>query len=314
MQVRLNMAGKKVIKAALAIAAAAGAIWAVNKFIFKMAGSGNLLDRDHLLKYKWRFGDIAYRKTGKGSPILLVHGLDEGASSYEWQSLAGHLSGNYTVYSIDLPGFGCSSKDTYMYTGYLFVKAIQSFTENVIGGPAVLITSGSASSVGIMAAHGRPDLFVRTVLIHPSLHERGNVTTSDLLMAKLLKLPLLGTFAYVCMEMTPFVAARLKCPASGSDLVRAYREGAYTGGTGARFTGASRICGAFEMNAAKALKDQRGLYIISSANLADRRDVADRFKEICPTAAVRYVPGSSLVPQYDHSQETAGVILTCLEG
>jgi pimeloyl-ACP methyl ester carboxylesterase len=50
---------------------------------------------------------IFYRKVGKGQPIILIHGFCE---THEiWNGLEEGLSKKFTVFSIDLPGFGTSS-------------------------------------------------------------------------------------------------------------------------------------------------------------------------------------------------------------
>ena len=51
---------------------------------------------------------IRYHVTGSGPPVLLVHGLL--SSSRIWEPLARRLSDRFTVYSLDLRGFGESDK------------------------------------------------------------------------------------------------------------------------------------------------------------------------------------------------------------
>jgi pimeloyl-ACP methyl ester carboxylesterase len=52
--------------------------------------------------------EVFYKQLGHGPDVLLIHGI--GASQYSWRLLAPLLAENYTVTSIDLPGFGQSSK------------------------------------------------------------------------------------------------------------------------------------------------------------------------------------------------------------
>lgn len=54
--------------------------------------------------------EIHYSIEGKGPAIVLIHGW--GASKYCWRFLTPLLSQKYTVYEIDLPGFGKSTKHT----------------------------------------------------------------------------------------------------------------------------------------------------------------------------------------------------------
>ena len=49
-------------------------------------------------------------------PVVLVHGF--GASAYHWRYVIPELAKNYSVYAIDLLGFGMSSKPSVVYNGY----------------------------------------------------------------------------------------------------------------------------------------------------------------------------------------------------
>ena len=42
--------------------------------------------------YKGQFGDIFYKESGEGEPILLVHRISPEMSSYEWDNLVPFLS------------------------------------------------------------------------------------------------------------------------------------------------------------------------------------------------------------------------------
>ena len=49
---------------------------------------------------------IAFYKSGKGDPIILIHGL--GLSAECWYKQISFLKKDYTVYALDLPGHGKS--------------------------------------------------------------------------------------------------------------------------------------------------------------------------------------------------------------
>lgn len=51
---------------------------------------------------------IAYSEGGKGEPIVLVHGF--GASSDNWNRMAGRLTKKYHVIALDMPGWGQSTR------------------------------------------------------------------------------------------------------------------------------------------------------------------------------------------------------------
>ena len=52
--------------------------------------------------------DIHYLKQGEGTPLILVHGF--ACSTYTWRKLIPLLADQYTVYALDLLGFGLSDK------------------------------------------------------------------------------------------------------------------------------------------------------------------------------------------------------------
>ena len=51
---------------------------------------------------------IAYSEGGKGEPVILVHGF--GASSDNWNRMAGRLTKKYRVIAPDMPGWGQSTR------------------------------------------------------------------------------------------------------------------------------------------------------------------------------------------------------------
>lgn len=51
---------------------------------------------------------LAVEETGKGEPVLFIHGL--GTSSYTWRHIVPSLSATHRVITIDLKGFGSSDK------------------------------------------------------------------------------------------------------------------------------------------------------------------------------------------------------------
>ena len=73
-----------------------------NKYINKKALVQNNSFND--FEYKWTYGVIHYSKQGNGSPILLIHDLTAGSSSYEWMSVVSSLEKEHTVYTLDLLG------------------------------------------------------------------------------------------------------------------------------------------------------------------------------------------------------------------
>jgi pimeloyl-ACP methyl ester carboxylesterase len=52
------------------------------------------------------YAGVATRRTGRGAPLVLLHAL--GADSRSWEPIVPALARNFTVITVDLPGFGAS--------------------------------------------------------------------------------------------------------------------------------------------------------------------------------------------------------------
>ena len=52
------------------------------------------------------YAGVAMRRTGRGTPLVLLHAL--GADSGSWEPIVPALERNFTVITVDLPGFGAS--------------------------------------------------------------------------------------------------------------------------------------------------------------------------------------------------------------
>jgi len=53
--------------------------------------------------------EVPYLQGGKGEPLVLIHGF--GGSKDNFNRVAYYLTNHYTVYAIDVPGFGASTRD-----------------------------------------------------------------------------------------------------------------------------------------------------------------------------------------------------------
>lgn len=72
---------------------------------------------------------IYYEKTGIGPPIILLHGW--GSSSRVFEYLATSIEKQYTVYRIDLPGFGKSEEPPHAYHLDDYVLFLRTFIEQL---------------------------------------------------------------------------------------------------------------------------------------------------------------------------------------
>jgi pimeloyl-ACP methyl ester carboxylesterase len=134
---------------------------------------------------------IRYNVTGGGPGVLLVHGWL--SSSRVWEQLAGRLAQRFTVYTLDLSGFGESDKPLSGYgvrNGsrllYAFCAHFGLTRANVIGHDL-----GGAMAVKLAADH--PDVVGRLVIVStPADDDQIDVPT----MLWLATLPVVGPLFY----------------------------------------------------------------------------------------------------------------------
>lgn len=190
---------KKLLKGIVTAAAAAGAVYGMNRLVFFLSTMKDLLTSKEKSYYNWRFGDIYYARKGEGRPVLLLHQLSASGSDCEWQSMIDELAEDHTVYTIDLPGCGRSQKEKMVYTNYLYVQAVNDFVKHVIKTKTDIITSGDTSSIAVMACHSEPSLYGRFIFINPESldHMIRTPGPRQKCLSYLLQLPLVGTLYYV---------------------------------------------------------------------------------------------------------------------
>ena len=158
---------KKIIAASVLSASSITSIHVINRIHNFLCTSGNLLSCSENLYYKWRFGKIKYDKKGKGTPLLFIHDLTVGSSSYEYHRLINNLTNSHEVFTLDLLGYGLSEKPSITYTNNLFEQLITDFIKNVIEKKTSIVATGSAVPFVIMACHNNPEFFDKLIFINP---------------------------------------------------------------------------------------------------------------------------------------------------
>lgn len=121
--------------------------------------------------YRWRGHDLAYTVAGEGEPLLLVHGIYAGASSFEFRKNFDELSRSFRVYALDLLGCGLSGRPRRRYEPGDITAQIGDFAREEIGGPAHLVASSLSAALSMPVAVRNPRLFKKMVLICPTGYE-----------------------------------------------------------------------------------------------------------------------------------------------
>lgn len=174
------------------------AMHVANEYIIKNATTKDLLKKDNGKFYSFKYGDIFYRESGKGKPVLLIHDLNECSSGIEWFYLEKKLSKKYKVYTIDLLGCGRSDKPKLVYNNFLYVQMITDFIKEIIGEQTNIIATGKSAAPVIMTAKLCEECINRIMLINPvdlvELNEIPGIYSK--VKRAILTCPVIGTFIY----------------------------------------------------------------------------------------------------------------------
>jgi pimeloyl-ACP methyl ester carboxylesterase len=155
--------------------------------------------------FDWKHGRIFYKTAGAenaGAPIVFVHGIGAGASSFMWRKNFDALASDFRVYALDLLGFGFSDKPaTAPYSADLYTELLADFIREVTRPPAHVISISLGAAYAIRAADEHAELVDSLVLIAPTGADnlRSRPGMSGAAFYGLLQSPVLGTSFYNVM-------------------------------------------------------------------------------------------------------------------
>ena len=193
-------------KTLLAGGAGVAALAAVNASI-----RGRVLDPDdsalggEARLFTWKYGQIFYKEAGlnnPGPPIVFIHGIGAGTSSFMWRKNFDVLAKDFRVLAFDLLGFGLSDKPPAApYSADLYVELISDFIREVAGGRANVVASSLAASYAVRVADEHPELINALVLNAPAGYDTMNTRPgmAGAAFYGLLQSPVLGTSFYNVM-------------------------------------------------------------------------------------------------------------------
>ena len=114
---------------------------------------------------------IHYREAGKGAPILLLH--DEGSSMHTWQHWCDSLSGKYTVYCVDLPGFGLTGPNLRgSYSAFMYASFLEHFTDTLGLEKFTLAGVGLGAQIAWFFAAEHPERLDKLILMDAKGYEK----------------------------------------------------------------------------------------------------------------------------------------------
>jgi pimeloyl-ACP methyl ester carboxylesterase len=154
--------------------------------------------------FRSRQGIVFYKETAQGAegklPVVFVHGIGAGNSSYEWQQNIGPIAEQHKVYAYDLLGFGNSDRPGIRYSAEVYIKQLTEFLDEVVKQPAYVIASSLAASYAVQVAYRRPELIQKLVLTSPTGINRAAGNNGVQIMPPflyfLLRSPILGKAIY----------------------------------------------------------------------------------------------------------------------
>jgi pimeloyl-ACP methyl ester carboxylesterase len=113
-------------------------------------------------------GQVVYHESGQGTPLLFLHGIYIGASSYEWSKVYPHFAGSHHVLAVDLLGFGESERPDVKLAASDHVQVLMELLRIKFGGErASIAASGMAAGFATLLAAQHPELVQRLILFTP---------------------------------------------------------------------------------------------------------------------------------------------------
>jgi pimeloyl-ACP methyl ester carboxylesterase len=266
--------------------------------------------------YHWtRDGQIAnvyyHVSDGDGPPVVLIHGIDAAASSYEMRHVFAGLSEGHRVYAIDLLGFGLSDRLARRYRPADYLDLIEGFLRDVVGAPAAVVASSLSAAYAVTVASRSPELIHSLLLICPTGLERlaGPAERWQQRLGKVLRLPILGTtvfnllvsrqgLRYFLGERTFADAARVT-----DELIDAYYRASHQ--EGARHAPSSFIAGDLNLSIRETYPTLTQRVAIVWGREAKITPVSDAnlFIQSRPQTHLKVIERCGLLPQDEQAAE-----------
>lgn len=122
------------------------------------------------------FGEMIYHVSGSGAPLVFLHGVFLGASSYEWSRVYPRFVMDHEVIVPDIIGFGESERPSTQMDAGDYASALAEFLQEVCPDQKpVVIASGLTAGISLLLAARHPELLSRLIVFLPTgLKEAGN--------------------------------------------------------------------------------------------------------------------------------------------
>ncbi len=287
---------------------ALGVMHISNKCINSYATGKNLLKPGGGKEFNWRNDYIFYHKYGNGDPVILLHDLDPAFSSYEWNEAVDELCSSRTVYSVDLPGCGRSSKPKKTFTNNDYVQFLTEFIKGVVKETCTVIASGYSSSFALVAAVSHPNMIGQVIAINPrGLHDLMQTSSGrSKAAATLISLPIIGTSVYNMSESKGNIDLRFTEKYfynpfhSKTRYIDAFYESAHYNESRGKYLMASIEGKTTTVDITAALKETGEKLVILYGEKAENADrIAESYQKINPSVQAYPIAGTGSLPQLE---------------
>ena len=291
----------------------------INRVVYTATTINDLLNKKDNQYYEWLFGKVRYTKKGNGNPLLLIHDLAPGSSSYEFSRISSELAKTNEVYILDLPGYGLSDKQNITYTNFLYVELVTDFIKNVIGKKTDVITSGDSSSIAVMACHNNPEIINKLIFINPqSISSLIQIPSRRTRILKLIiQTPVIGTFIFNILTGWGHTTKKFRReyffnPSMiHENDVACYREAAHTGGYCSKYSFASQVGRYMNINILHArMEIDYSMYIIAGAEISNVETIVDNYIYYNNAIEHVYIKNTKKLPHMERPDKVLDQIRT----
>ncbi|MBI3218998.1 MAG: alpha/beta hydrolase [Bacteroidetes bacterium] len=109
---------------------------------------------------------LYFKKLGSGQAIIFIHGFCE--THQIWDGFAEELSTDFSIWCVDLPGFGKSELLGSVTIESVAHRLIQEIEHKKVG-PSILVGHSLGGYVALAMQKAKPELFAGLVLFHSTL-------------------------------------------------------------------------------------------------------------------------------------------------
>ena len=148
-------------------------------------------------------GPIVYHESGSGQPLIFVHSICLGGSSYEWSKIYPEFAAGHRVIALDLIGFGESARPNMQLGAADYVRTLAEFIRSTCWEqPPILIGSGLGAGFCAYLASQHPELVSRLILLTPTGSNDFGNQRLPLNLKLTSRMPMVNRFVYRNYEST----------------------------------------------------------------------------------------------------------------